>query len=166
MASRPIKAWQGLSQVSVSSFTYFVVQTEPKYLVLLKCMLSLLSATLQANDVYNKLLCAFSVCLPWALAESCETPQQIKVLTLNCWAIPWGIPILSSAHLKQRDAAIADFIISKQYSVIFLQVQTILSQGRCGESDEGANKYVEAWRFEPERKMKIESFRQTWTGSE
>ena len=58
------------------------------------------------------------------MAESCETPQQIKVLTLNCWAIPQGIPTLSSPHLKQRVAAIADFIISQQYSVIFLQVWT------------------------------------------
>ena len=113
--------------------------------------------------VYNELLYAFSVCLPWAMAESCETPKQIKVLTLNCWAVPWGFPILSSVHLKERVPAIADFIITKQYSVIFLQVQTILAQCRCGESDEGANKCVEAWRFEPERKMKIESFRQTWT---
>ena len=64
------------------------------------------------------------LCLPWAMAESCETPQQIKVLTLNCWAIPGGLPTLSSPHLKQRVAAIADFIISKQYSVVFLQVNT------------------------------------------
>ena len=87
-------------------------------------MLSLSSATLHVYDVYIELLCSFSVCLPWAMAESCETPQQIKVLTLNCWAIPGGIPSLSSPHLKQRVAAIADFIISKQYSVVFLQVQT------------------------------------------
>lgn len=63
------------------------------------------------SNVYYIVLFCSEFMLARAMAESCETPLQIKVLTLNCWAIPRGIPAISSPHLMQRVAKIADFII-------------------------------------------------------
>ena len=46
---------------------------------------------------------------------------KLKVITLNCWGIPWSIPHISSPDREARFQAIAEFLVSKDYDLVFLQ---------------------------------------------
>eukprot|EP00092_Neocalanus_flemingeri_P020905 GFUD01022647.1.p1 GENE.GFUD01022647.1~~GFUD01022647.1.p1 ORF type:complete len:367 (+),score=75.01 GFUD01022647.1:390-1490(+) len=47
--------------------------------------------------------------------------MKLKVITLNCWGIPWSIPTISSPDRSDRFEAIGDFLSSEKYDFVFLQ---------------------------------------------
>jgi len=46
---------------------------------------------------------------------------KMKVITLNCWGIPWSIPTISSPNRLERFEAISEFLSSESYDFVFLQ---------------------------------------------
>merc|ERR1711970_652615 len=49
------------------------------------------------------------------------TKMKLKVITLNCWGIPWSIPTISSPDRLERFKAIGEFLASEKYDFVFLQ---------------------------------------------
>jgi len=47
--------------------------------------------------------------------------MKLKVITLNCWGIPWSIPNISSPNRLKRFDAIGEFLASEKYDFVFLQ---------------------------------------------
>jgi len=47
--------------------------------------------------------------------------MKAKVLTLNCWGIPWSIPTISSPDRQVRFTAIGEFLATSKYDFVFLQ---------------------------------------------
>ena len=47
--------------------------------------------------------------------------MRLKVITLNCWGIPWSIPTVSSPDRTERFQAIGEFLSSGKYDFVFLQ---------------------------------------------